>query len=312
MGLPHARPPAHLRRDWGPGFAPAGITGGVWLHAYSQPFLTGEGPRQGGAVVAWSPCTMMARAPRRARKKPRAGPAICMQKKLWLARLLLAAGMAARQEHNASDQSITVTVDAFLQPLTAASGQGTLSATILDASGRELWSAQRSVEVAPCAAAPATGPGPPGTCGSGGNSSSADDGSAGAALESSQGLGASGGGLGGGPLGSCATGGAGAQGAVRRSITVRVEPPYELWWPHEFGGQPLYTLQLAFRPGNGSAGSGGEVTRLERWGHWGALGLAVSLWCMAIVRIQARAGGVSDHCAAQAVPGPTVPPLQPS
>lgn len=27
--------------DWGPAFAPSGISGPVYLHAYSQPFITG-------------------------------------------------------------------------------------------------------------------------------------------------------------------------------------------------------------------------------------------------------------------------------
>ena len=81
----------------------------------------------------------------------------------------------------------------------------------------------------------------------------------------------------GGALGSCS--GAGGLGTIRRSITVLVTPPFELWWPHEFGAQAMYHLTVTYKPGNatdegqggvGAAGQGdgdtlaGRESSLER------------------------------------------------
>ena len=36
---------------------------------------------------------------------------------------------------------------------------------------------------------------------------------------------------------------------------VMVNPPFDLWWPAGYGGQPLYAFELAYTGGNASANS---------------------------------------------------------
>jgi hypothetical protein len=173
-----------------------------------------------------------------------------------------------RQQHEPNG-SVLVTVDAFLHPAPAHS-TGRLAVSIFNSSsGTELWGAEQAIAVPGCApascpaphgppfASPFHGPGSP-QADCAGEPAAAGEG--GAAEEASA-----------GPLGSCA--GTGGLGAVRRRIAVLVTHPYELWWPHEFGGQALYLLRLTYIPDNsntkapegaGVAYGGGGESSLER------------------------------------------------
>lgn len=182
-----------------------------------------------------------------------------------------------QQPPNGSDLSIAVTVDAFLQPLPSDSATGLLTASIQDSSGRRRWGAQQKVTVPVCGATQACAAS---AAASGGTSRTpapemhrvaADPGSCGGGLpEGSMGVDPA---AVAPPLGSCAGGAwAGALlGAVRRQLSVRVTAPYELWYPHEFGAQPLYTVVLEFTPDNstargarGASGSGSKSS-LQRF-----------------------------------------------
>ncbi|GAB4815645.1 hypothetical protein N2152v2_002691 [Parachlorella kessleri] len=211
--------------DWGPAFAPVGITGGVWLRAYADAFLT---------------------------------------------------GLSVQQEHLANG-SIVLSIGAFLQPGPSPSS-GTLTASIGPASratassaaaaggggggdddggsDREHWGTQQEVTIPACSPGDCPTPNPPSlgadlivdpSCSQGAPASQTTGWSSRPSSDTGAGRGEAG-----GALGSC--GSAGGLGAVRRSVTVLVTPPFQLWWPHEFGAQAMYLLTVTYTPGNASEG----------------------------------------------------------
>lgn len=140
--------------------------------------------------------------------------------------------MAVRQQHFANG-SVAVTVaaqllpppPAALQAAGQAEEQGELALEISSSDGQQRWQAQQTVSI-PAAEGAACGGGAA-TC----------------------------------PDSAATAGAPPAPEPVERSLTVLLEQP-QLWWPHDLGQQPLYSLRLAYTPsatdssGGGAAGGG--------------------------------------------------------
>lgn len=120
-------------------------------------------------------------------------------------------GLNVQQLH-LDNGSVLVTVGAELELGAGSTQRGLLEATI-SGGGAQPWSAQQAVTLSPA--------------------STASDGSA---ADSASG-------------GDCIAAPAGATpSSVLCSLVVQVDPPFQLWWPYEFGAQPLYTLNVSFSP----------------------------------------------------------------
>eukprot|EP00887_Chlorella_sp_A99_P005062 scaffold36.g5062.t1 len=145
-------------------------------------------------------------------------------------------GLSVRQTH-LPNGSVVVTADVELEPGGAySSGQeesGTIEVAISDAGGARRWAAHTSVVL-----------GPGCWVGEGGGADASGGSAAGGA-----------GGAGGGAphAGGPACERAPPTTALRRSVEVLVSPPFQLWWPYEFGEQPLYTVTATFTPASGAA-----------------------------------------------------------
>lgn len=144
----------------------------------------------------------------------------------------LAADMVVRQQHLANG-SVQLAVDALLMPPPAGQGgagaeeQGELVLELASPDGSQHWRAQAPVTIPPPVPCPADG--------GGSDSSGAAESSPWLQPEGCQ-------------AGDQVEGGPRlAPHPVKRGVGVLVEAP-QLWWPHDFGEQPLYRLQLTYTP----------------------------------------------------------------
>lgn len=140
--------------------------------------------------------------------------------------------MVVRQQHLANG-SVQLAVDALLMPPPAGQGgagaeeQGELVLELASPDGSQHWRAQAPVTIPPPVPCPADG--------GGSDSSGAAESSPWLQPEGCQ-------------AGDQVEGGPRlAPHPVKRGVGVLVEAP-QLWWPHDFGEQPLYRLQLTYTP----------------------------------------------------------------
>lgn len=138
-------------------------------------------------------------------------------------------GVAVRQQHF-TNGSVAFEVDALLLPPPAAAlqaagqaeEQGKLLLELTSPEGGQQWTAEQAVNLGPAGQA--------GACDAEQPADEAAQGGAAAAVPQ----------------------------PVRGTLRVLVEQP-RLWWPHDFGRQPLYSLRVTYTPGlqAGSSSEGG-------------------------------------------------------
>ncbi len=142
-------------------------------------------------------------------------------------------GVAVRQQHF-TNGSVALEVDALLLPPPAAAlqaagqaeEQGKLLLELTSPEGGQRWTAEQAVSLGPAGQA--------GVC------------------DAEQ------------PADEAAPGGAAAAvpQPVRGTLRVLVDRP-QLWWPHDFGRQPLYSLQVTYTPAQHVGGSGAASPAAE-------------------------------------------------
>ncbi|KAL4437114.1 hypothetical protein ABPG75_004253 [Micractinium tetrahymenae] len=210
--------------DWGPAFAPAGINGPVELRGRSTPALAGMAVRQqhfaNGSVELTVDALLLPPPAQQAPQAQQAGNGS-------------SAGPAGNSSAPSSAQQ-------------AEQGErGMLLLQLVSPDGSQHWQTQADVASLPVDACSATAAcrgdagstGSPGTC----------------PWLLLDGAGSSGSG-GGGPEEEAGAGAPQVPPPAKHSLSIMLDSP-QLWWPHDLGAQPLYTLQLRYQINSTRQGS---------------------------------------------------------